>query len=86
MSRDKQILLVAQRQADVDDPRPKDLYAVGTVATILQLLKLPDGTVKVLVEGAARAVVEEIHPASSTPPSIAAMPTSRPTRSARSTC
>ncbi len=58
MRRDKQILLVAQKQADVDDPKPRDLYTVGTVATILQLLKLPDGTVKVLVEGAARAMVE----------------------------
>jgi ATP-dependent Lon protease len=51
MRRDKQILLVAQKQADVDDPKARDLYTVGTVATILQLLKLPDGTVKVLVEG-----------------------------------
>jgi ATP-dependent Lon protease len=58
MRRDKQILLVAQKAADVDDPKPRDLYTVGTVATILQLLKLPDGTVKVLVEGAARALVE----------------------------
>jgi ATP-dependent Lon protease len=58
MRRDKQILLVAQKQADVDDPKPRDLYTVGTVATILQLLKLPDGTVKVLVEGVARAMVE----------------------------
>jgi len=58
MGRDKQILLVAQKQADVDDPKPRDLYTVGTVATILQLLKLPDGTVKVLVEGVARAMVE----------------------------
>ena len=58
MRRDKQILLVAQKQADIDDPKPRDLYTVGTVATILQLLKLPDGTVKVLVEGVARAMVE----------------------------
>ena len=56
----KQILLLAQKQADVDDPAPKDLYEVGTVATILQLLKLPDGTVKVLVEGGDRAKVESI--------------------------
>ncbi len=60
MRRDKQILLVAQKQADVDDPKARDLYTVGTVATILQLLKLPDGTVKVLVEGAARAMVENM--------------------------
>jgi len=56
----KQILLLAQRQADVDDPAAKDLYDVGTVATILQLLKLPDGTVKVLVEGVERARVESL--------------------------
>ena len=55
MKASKQILLLAQKQADVDDPAPKDLYDVGTVATILQLLKLPDGTVKVLVEGGDRA-------------------------------
>ena len=55
MASDKEILLVAQTQADVDDPGKDDLYEVGTVATILQLLKLPDGTVKVLVEGGRRA-------------------------------
>jgi ATP-dependent Lon protease len=60
MKVDKQILLLAQKQADVDDPAPKDLYEVGTVATILQLLKLPDGTVKVLVEGVERARVAQI--------------------------
>jgi len=62
MNRDKRILLVAQRQADVDDPKPKDLYSIGTIATILQLLKLPDGTVKVLVEGVDRAAVLEVEP------------------------
>jgi ATP-dependent Lon protease len=51
----KQILLIAQKQADVDDPGLDDIYSVGTLATILQLLKLPDGTVKVLVEGGSRA-------------------------------
>jgi ATP-dependent Lon protease len=56
----KQILLVAQKQADVDDPGLQDLYRIGTVATILQLLKLPDGTVKVLVEGAERAKIEKL--------------------------
>jgi ATP-dependent Lon protease len=60
MRTDKQILLVAQKAADVDDPKADDLYRVGTVATILQLLKLPDGTVKVLVEGASRARVERL--------------------------
>jgi len=60
MKADKRILLVAQKQADVDDPKGDDLYRVGTVATILQLLKLPDGTVKVLVEGVDRASIEKL--------------------------
>jgi ATP-dependent Lon protease len=55
MDNDKQIFLVAQKDATLDDPAETDLYRVGTVATILQLLKLPDGTVKVLVEGSRRA-------------------------------
>src|SRR5690606_2901570 len=55
MAAGKEILLVAQQQADVDEPTEKDVYSVGTLATILQLLKLPDGTVKVLVEGVRRA-------------------------------
>jgi len=74
MNRDKRILLVAQKQADVDDPKPKDLYVAGTVATILQLLKLPDGTVKVLVEGVERAIVEEIVQGDFFAAEIAAMP------------
>ena len=49
MQHNKQILLVAQKSADVDDPAPDDLYTIGTLSTILQLLKLPDGTVKVLI-------------------------------------
>ena len=57
----KRILLVAQKKADLDDPQPNDLYEVGTLATILQLLKLPDGTVKVLVEGTERALVDRIN-------------------------
>jgi len=57
----KRILLVAQKKADLDDPQPADLYEVGTLATILQLLKLPDGTVKVLVEGGERALVDRIN-------------------------
>jgi ATP-dependent Lon protease len=59
MKDDKQILLVTQKDAGEDDPAPEDLYTVGTVGTILQLLKLPDGTVKVLVEGSERASVVE---------------------------
>jgi len=55
MASDKQILLIAQKNADVDDPAVGDLNAIGTLANILQLLKLPDGTVKVLVEGHRRA-------------------------------
>ncbi len=55
MREDKQILLVAQKNAAQDDPQPEDIYSVGTVSTVLQLLKLPDGTVKVLVEGGQRA-------------------------------
>ncbi len=55
MKEDKQILLVAQKNASQDDPSVDDIYRVGTVSTILQLLKLPDGTVKVLVEGGRRA-------------------------------
>ena len=55
MKDDKQILLVAQKNASQDDPAPSDIYAVGTIGTVLQLLKLPDGTVKVLVEGGQRA-------------------------------
>ncbi len=55
MKDDKQILLVAQKNAAQDDPAADDIFRVGTVSTILQLLKLPDGTVKVLVEGNRRA-------------------------------
>ncbi|MBS0591781.1 MAG: endopeptidase La [Proteobacteria bacterium] len=57
MEGDKRILLVAQRSPDIDDPQVGDLYSIGTVATVLQLLKLPDGTIKVLVEGVMRAEV-----------------------------
>ena len=61
MHEGKQIVLVAQTQADVDEPTVDDLYAIGTLATILQLLKLPDGTVKVLVEGGDRVRIDEYH-------------------------
>ena len=56
---DKQILLVAQQDAAIDDPNADELYKTGTVASILQMLKLPDGTVKVLVEGIRRAKITE---------------------------
>ncbi|WP_323795728.1 endopeptidase La [Nisaea sp.] len=59
MKDDKQILLVTQKNAADDDPSPADIYTVGTVGTVLQLLKLPDGTVKVLVEGIQRARITE---------------------------
>ena len=58
MRADNQILLVTQREAGDDDPKPERLFNIGTLATVLQLLKLPDGTVKVLVEGTARAEIE----------------------------
>ena len=54
---DKEIFLVAQRDANVDEPNTNDIYDFGTVANILQLLRLPDGTVKVLVEGIERAKI-----------------------------
>jgi len=58
---DKKIFLVAQKSADKDEPDASDLYHTGTIATILQMLKLPDGTVKVLVEGVDRANIEKLH-------------------------
>ena len=58
MDSNKQIMLVAQKTADLDDPQDKDIYRYGTLATVLQLLKLPDGTIKVLVEGANRAQIQ----------------------------
>ena len=61
MSKDKQILLVAQKSAEIDDPSMKDIHEIGTLSTILQLLKLPDGTIKVLVEGATRAKVDAVY-------------------------
>ncbi|MBK1692983.1 endopeptidase La [Ectothiorhodospira mobilis] len=60
MAANKQILLVAQKSAEVDEPSAQEIHRVGTLSTILQLLKLPDGTIKVLVEGAERARVVEL--------------------------
>ena len=60
MAADKRILLAAQTSATVDEPGENDIHRVGTVATILQLLKLPDGTIKVLVEGQQRATIDDI--------------------------
>ena len=59
MESERQILLVAQKSPDIDDPEIADLHQVGTLAGVLQLLKLPDGTVKVLVEGQARVAIED---------------------------
>ncbi|MET0329751.1 MAG: endopeptidase La [Luteimonas sp.] len=60
MEADKRILLVAQKSAETDDPTAEDLYQIGTLATVLQLLKLPDGTIKVLVEGTERVKLRDI--------------------------
>ncbi|MEC8357726.1 MAG: endopeptidase La [Pseudomonadota bacterium] len=60
MANDKQILLVAQKNASDDEPGADDLFSIGTIATILQLIRLPDGTVKVLVEGIARAMIKTV--------------------------
>ena len=60
MNDDKQLLLVSQREADLEEPTPEDLFDMGTIANIIQLLKLPDGTVKVLVEGQQRAKISSI--------------------------
>ena len=62
MAGDKQIMLVAQKSAQQDDPKLGDLYPIGTLSTILQLIKLPDGTLKVLVEGNQRASIESLEP------------------------
>ena len=60
MVEDKQVLLVAQKSPSIEDPGSKDLYKIGSIAQILQILKLPDGTVKVLVEGKKRANVKSV--------------------------
>ena len=61
MTETKKILLLAQKNPDVDNPKDKDLYSIGTIAEVLQLLKLPDGTVKILVEGKSIAKVLEFN-------------------------
>ncbi len=60
MDGDKRILLVAQKSPETDDPDAGDLYEIGTLAQVLQLLKLPDGTIKVLVEGVSRVRVKQV--------------------------
>ncbi|MEZ4402973.1 MAG: endopeptidase La [Kofleriaceae bacterium] len=65
MATDKELLLAAQKKAKTNDPREEDIFAIGTIGHIIQLLRLPDGTVKVLVEGKARAAIHRFE--SSTP-------------------
>ncbi len=79
MEHDKKILLVAQKDASDNDPKPESIYSIGVIASVLQLLKLPDGTVKVLVEGEERAKVERFtktddffEAEASTPPEVEA--------------
>src|SRR5438309_3288497 len=82
MEAGKSILLVAQKSAAKDDPGPQDMYAIGCVSNILQMLKLPDGTVKVLVEGGTRAHIRDVvdvrthwvAEASAVPPDVAPAP------------
>ena len=59
MAANKEIILASQIKAKTNDPNPDDIYSVGTISRILQLLRLPDGTVKVLVEGQRRAQIME---------------------------
>ena len=61
MEENKQIVLLTQKKPSVEDPKQKDLFKVGTLGNILQMLKLPDGTVKVLVEGKSRCIIEKIN-------------------------
>jgi ATP-dependent Lon protease len=65
MKTDKSIVLVSQKNSEVDEPESKDIYAYGCLSKVLQLLKLPDGTVKVLVEGEKRVKIHEIKKESS---------------------
>ncbi|HOC82319.1 MAG TPA: LON peptidase substrate-binding domain-containing protein, partial [Synergistales bacterium] len=60
MLHDKTVLVVAQKDMNVEDPEPEDLFEVGTITTVLQMLRLPDGTTKVLVEGVSRASILEV--------------------------
>ena len=60
MKSNKKILLIAQKESKVENPKEKDLFTVGTVSVILQMLKLPDGTIKILVKGLKRAKITEL--------------------------
>ena len=83
MEGDKRILLVAQKSAETDDPGAADLHPIGTLAQVLQLLKLPDGTIKVLVEGLARAHVDEVSEADGSLSGAGVVVESADTREAR---
>ncbi|MDO9509032.1 MAG: endopeptidase La [Thermovirgaceae bacterium] len=61
MLHDRTVLVVAQKDTTVEDPEPEDIFGVGTVTNVMQMLRLPDGTTKVLVEGASRASIVEVH-------------------------
>src|ERR1700752_5315911 len=58
---DRLVILTAQRDPDTEDPGQDDVYEIGTLAEVMQMLKLPDGTVKVLVEGSSRVAIDEFH-------------------------
>jgi ATP-dependent Lon protease len=60
LSKDRLVFLVAQKNLSVEDPSPKDLYRVGTVALVMRMLKLPDGKIKVLVQGLSKASMKEV--------------------------
>ena len=62
MTRGKQVFLCTQRRADCEDPKETDLYRVGVLGEVVQMLKLPDNTIKVLIEGSSRAVIERSRP------------------------
>ena len=88
MKSDKPILLATQKNAADDDPAPDAIFSAGTLASVLQLLKLPDGTVKVLVEGSSRAHGDALHsrPRASSRPRPRRSPTSRSKRSRPKRC
>ena len=61
MAQNKKIMLISQKEASIDEPKFEDLFKIGTIASILQMLKLPDGTIKVLVEGLQRAKINQLN-------------------------
>src|SRR5690606_18832877 len=83
MEGDKRILLVAQKSAEIDDPEGSDLHQIGTLPQVLQLLKLPDGTIKVLVEGVSRVTVSQVREVAGTLAGVGEVVESSTTRDAR---